>query len=323
MALQTKKLRVAFVVGIFPAVSETFIVDQVCDLLDRGVEVEVFSFKKGGELNISQRYFDYQLAGRTHYLEMPAHRAIRIIGALMKIPQLVIKNPRALLRSLNLIQYRDAAWSLRLLYWSALFFGKHFDLYHCHFGVVADDFLIIRDIVGMKEKMVTTFYGYDVSTVVREHGPHIYDRLRKESSLFFVMSENMRQRVIDIGFDPSKVIVHPVGIKAGEYPFSERHVRADEPVNIVSVGRFVEKKGFDDLLRALAIVKEKTERAFRCHIIGDGPLKAELHELADLLHIEDRLTWHGFMPIQKIVEFFKDMHFFVQPSKTARNGDME
>lgn len=323
MTSQTKQLRVAFVVGVFPAVSETFIIDQICDLIDRGIAVEVFSFKKGSELNISQRYFDYHLAERTHYLAMPARRVARIIGTLITIPQLLIKNPRALLRSLNVIQYRDAAWSLRLFYWSAPFFDRCFDLYHCHFGVVADDFLIIRDIIGMKEKMVTTFYGYDVSTVVREHGPHIYDRLQKESSLFFVMSENMRDRVIAFGFDPSKVIVHPVGINTAQYPFSERRVRPDEPINIVSVGRFVEKKGFDDLLQALAIVKAKTNRAFRCHIIGDGPLKAQLHELAQSLQVEDRLTWHGFMSIQKIVEFFKDMHFFVQPSKTARNGDME
>ena len=39
-------MKVAFIVGEFPAVSETFIINQVADLKDRGIEVEVFSFEE-------------------------------------------------------------------------------------------------------------------------------------------------------------------------------------------------------------------------------------------------------------------------------------
>jgi len=64
-------MKVAFVIGSFPAISETFIINQVADLYDQGVEVEIFSFRRGNHENISQRFFDYQMAQRTHYLDMP------------------------------------------------------------------------------------------------------------------------------------------------------------------------------------------------------------------------------------------------------------
>jgi len=42
MKKEEKKLKIAFVVGVFPVISETFIINQIADLLDRGVEVEIF-----------------------------------------------------------------------------------------------------------------------------------------------------------------------------------------------------------------------------------------------------------------------------------------
>jgi colanic acid/amylovoran biosynthesis glycosyltransferase len=133
----------------------------------------------------------------------------------------------------------------------------------------------------------------------------------------------MKKRVVEYGFDPKKIFVHPVGINAGEYPFKLREKKDGEPVNIISVGRFVEKKGFDDLLRALAIVRTRTSKAFRCFIIGDGPLKAEIYELIKKLKLDDLVEFKGFMKIENIINSLMNMHFFVQPSKTAKDGDME
>ena len=41
---------------------------------------------------------------------------------------------------------------------------------------------------------------------------------------------------------------------------------------ITSVGRLVEKKGFEDLLQALATLRDR-EVDFRCRIYGEGPLQ--------------------------------------------------
>ena len=107
------------------------------------------------------------------------------------------------------------------------------------------------------------------------------------------------------------------------YPYKERMIQDGELINIISVGRFVEKKGFDDLLSALAIVKEKSKRTFKCYIIGDGELKDKLFNLTEKLKLKDVVEYKGYMKIEDIINHFSNTHLFVQPSKTAINGDME
>ncbi|OGZ34751.1 MAG: hypothetical protein A2174_02270 [Candidatus Portnoybacteria bacterium RBG_13_41_18] len=319
----SNKLKIAFIIGDFPAVSETFIIDQVADLKDRGVDVEIFAFRKHSQEGVSERYYDYKMSKLTNYLEMPANKLIRIVLALRKLFKILLLNHRAFFRVLNFKKYGANARSLKLIFWVEPFLGKKFDLVHCHFGPAANKFLIIKEILGLKTKIVTSFYGFDVSKVFQDEPVDYYYRLKKECLLFFVMSENMKERVVARGFNSQKVIVHPVGIDVEKYNFSERRLAYDESVNIVTVGRFVEKKGFDDLLKALKIVKEKTAKKFMCHIIGGGPLEKDLQKLTDELKLRDVVEYKGYMKIEDVINYFSKMHFFVQPSKTARDGDME
>lgn len=316
-------LRVAFVAGAFPSISHTFIINQVADLLDRGIEVEVFTFGKGSSKNVSSRYEAYHLDERTHDLGAPKSRFRRLTGALLRAFHMLRTSPRLLIRAVNFAKYGKKAYSLRLLFEVAPFVGKRFDVVHCHFGTCAVSFLDIRDILESDVPFITTFYGYDVSSVFEKSPADFYDRLKREGSLFLVMSNNMKRRVVAQGFPEHKVKVHPASIDVRSYPFCERRHRSGEPVEIVSVGRFVEKKGFDDLLRALAIVKRRTDKTFHCSVIGGGPLEEELRRLTSSLGLRDVVDFKGYLKIEDIVELLLKKHIMVQPSKTARDGDME
>jgi colanic acid/amylovoran biosynthesis glycosyltransferase len=316
-------MRVAFVVGEFPAVSETFIINQIADLADRGFEISVFSFERGEMKNISQRYFDCRMGDRAYFLEMPKNPIARVFSAVPKLLKILLLNPKAFFRVLNVKKYGENALSLKLVFWTEPFLGKNFDLVHCHFGTMANKFLFIREILGLRQKIVTTFYGYDVSHIPHEKGAAYYDNLKKACHQYFVMSNNMKERVAALGFPEDEVEVLPVSVDVESYPFVERTMKSDEPFHIISVGRFVEKKGFDDLLRAVAIVKEKTKRKFFCSIVGGGALEKELHALAGELRINDIVEWKGYMKIEDVIGFYTKGHLFVQPSKTAKNGDME
>ncbi|OGM99976.1 MAG: hypothetical protein A3B91_03200 [Candidatus Yanofskybacteria bacterium RIFCSPHIGHO2_02_FULL_41_29] len=312
-----QNLRVAFIVGSFPEISETFIIDQACDLIDRGVGVEIYAFNRGGanKDHISKRYFQYGLDKKTMYLSVPANKILRIIMAGPRLVRLLLYRPASIFK---------IASNFKVLFWDLKpFFGKKYDLYHCHFGNVGSNFVMIKKVLGIKEKFITSLYGQDVSKRIKEKGIAIYRGLIEESALFFVMSEDMKRRVVGHGFSSEKVLVHPIGINLDNYNFKERAISENKEINIVSVGRFVEKKGFDDLLRALAIVKEKTSKKFRCYMIGDGPLREKIHSLAGTLGLNDVVEFKGFMAIERILDFFQNMSFFVQPSKTAKDGDTE
>lgn len=314
-------MKIAFVVGTFPKVSETFIIDQACDLIDKGVDVFIYAFGGLGDKdrkNVSKRYFEYGLDKRTAYLNTSDNKFSKILLIFPRFIKLLFLKP-----SLVLNMFRHPS-CFKVLSWNVrLFLSNKHDLYHCHFGAVGAQFAIIHKVLGVKEKFITSLYGQDVSMAIKKRGIGIYKELIQESSKFFVMSENMKQRVVAHGFPTDKILVHPIGINVEKYPYNERKINLDETVNIISVGRFVEKKGFDDLMRALAIVKEKSSRKFRCYIVGDGPLKERIHSLVKSLKMDDIVEFRGFMSIDKILNLFKEMHFFVQPSKTAQDGDME
>ena len=325
--MNTKEKKIAFVVGIFPAVSETWMINQIAGLLDRGFDIDIYAFTSQNldPKHMSDKYREYNMSARTIYIDMPESRILRIIKAAPKIIRLLFISPRVLGRALNIKKYNKSALSLKYLFWSEQFVGKKYDLIHLHDGSIANKFLTIKDIVGIDTKLITSFYGQDVSKRFLDHpGEDIYKRLKKESSAFIVMSNFMKNRIITKGFDENKIQVLPIfGIDANNYPFKERTLEPNETIQMATVGRFVEKKGFDDILRALAIVKDKTDKKFVCNIIGGGPLESKLRAMTKELDLDDTVSYRGYMKIEDIINYFLGIHLYLQPSKTASDGDME
>jgi len=321
MIRDNKKIKIAFVVEDFPVVSQTFIIDQIADLKNRGIDIQIFSLKKGGAQNISDKFKKYDMGNLTCYLGMPTNKLLRLVMVIPKALRLLINNPTAFMRALNIKKYGKSVLSLRTIYLTNLFYDKEFDLVHCHFGTVANEFLVAKEILGLKQKFLTTFYGYDASRVFKEESPHFYDGIKNRCSLFLVMSNNMRERLIEYGFDENKIIIHPPGVNIDQYRCEER--KLENKIEILSIGRFTKKKGLDDLLRALKIVKEKTTKPFGCTIIGDGPLRNRLFELTNSLNLDETVKYKGYMKVEEINNLLPQMHFYVQPSKMDSRGNME
>ena len=171
--------------------------------------------------------------------------------------------------------------------------------------------------------MVTTFYGVDASRVFVDEPRDFYDDLKRVCSRYFVMSDDMRQRVVAQGFPADRVFVHPAGVDLQRHPFRRRTLEQEETLHLVAVGRLVEKKGFDDLLRALAVVRDRSSRPFRCVVVGGGPQEDDLLRLRDSLGLQDVVDFAGFMPVDEIIGLFERSHILLAPSKTAPDGDME
>lgn len=313
----------AFVLGIFPVVSETFIIDQIAQLVDRGVDVEIIALTHGDEANVSKTYFDYDMASKVVYVGYPLRWLPRLRGAVRRAYRLARHHPRAFLGTINVFKHGRWALSLKLLYWTEPLAGRSYDVVHCHFGTVARDFVRVRQTTMIDAPLVTTFYGVDVSRVFREQSRDYYDELKEVGSLYFVMSQDMRRRVIEHGFPQDKVLVNPVCIDVSHYPFAIHSLEDGEELRLMSVGRFVEKKGFDDLLHALAIARRRSGRGLRCSIVGAGPLDAELRALSSSLGLDDVVQFEGALPLEAVIDRLSKVHLLVQASKTAVDGDME
>jgi glycosyltransferase involved in cell wall biosynthesis len=93
------------------------------------------------------------------------------------------------------------------------------------------------------------------------------------------------------------------------------------PVVIASVGRAVPKKGYGDLLAALARLPPGL--AWRFVHIGGGPLLPELKAQARQLGLSDRIEWRGAQPQEKVLELCRQADLFVLASRIADDGDRD
>ncbi|MET1027150.1 MAG: glycosyltransferase family 4 protein [Dongiaceae bacterium] len=93
------------------------------------------------------------------------------------------------------------------------------------------------------------------------------------------------------------------------------------PVVILSVGRAVPKKGYPDLLQALAQLPPALDWRFR-HI-GGGPELDALKTLAGTLGIAARIQWQGALPQEDVLQAYRDADLFVLASCIAGDGDRD
>lgn len=96
---------------------------------------------------------------------------------------------------------------------------------------------------------------------------------------------------------------------------------AQDPVRLLSVGRAVDKKGYDILLQALARLPVDLHWHFT-HI-GGGPLLVKLKAQAVSLGIADRISWQGSATQEAVIEAYRTADVFALASRRDQDGDMD
>ena len=93
---------------------------------------------------------------------------------------------------------------------------------------------------------------------------------------------------------------------------------------VLAVGRLVPIKGFDVLLRAVALAGAHNQSGGFCPvmtlvILGDGPERARLEDLARRLKVDLRLP--GFVPRGDVNRWMAGADIYVQPSRQLPGGE--
>jgi len=109
------------------------------------------------------------------------------------------------------------------------------------------------------------------------------------------------------------------GLDLARFGFSAP--RGREPV-IVSVGRLIDKKGFEDLIDACAILKQRG-RAFRCAIVGSGPLEEALKARIARLGLDGVVEMLGSLPQEDVVRQMRSAAAFAAPCVVSADGDRD
>lgn len=136
------------------------------------------------------------------------------------------------------------------------------------------------------------------------------------------------QHLQSLAADPDNVHLIYHGLDLSRFPSSPpareppRDGRAPATViRLLSVGRAVEKKGFDTLLSALAQLPDDLHWHWQ-HIGGGEKLEA-LKAQASKLGLSDRITWSGARAQSEVLEAYRTSDLFVLPCRIAADGDRD
>lgn len=314
-----KPLRIAFFLYEFPVVSETFVLNEITGLIDLGHEVTIFAERSGAQPLEHEDIGRYRLYERTRYLDMPAPHLTRVLEAARRFRRTL---GRPLLHSLDTTRYGPESRSLRLYYWTLLMSGRNdFDIVHCHFGPRGRMAVFLREIGAISGKIVTVFHGVDASAYLRQD-PAVYRHLFANGDLFLAASEAFRARLVRHGCDPQRTFVHSMGIDLRRFPYRNVRREPGETLQVLTVGRLVEKKGIEFGLRSIAELKARRAPAHYT-IVGDGPLRPALEALSVELGIDGNVSFLGWRDQAAVAALLLESDVLLFPSVTDSRGDQE
>lgn len=317
------KLEIAFIVVQFPSVSETFILNQITGLIDKGYEIDIFPLNKPKVTIFHEDVYKYHLLSRTFYRNRPDNLIWRITKAFGLFWTNIYRNPATLLKSLNFFKYGKLSLSLSLFYSALCFLGKNsYNIIHCHFGLSGSIAVALRDIGAIDGKIITSFHGFDTSSYVKKHGESVYRSLFEKGDLCIANSNSTMNKVELLGCNKKKIVKIPVGLKLKDFLFSEKRLKHEDVIKIITVARLVEVKGIEYAIKALAKVT-KSYPNIRYYIVGDGPLRDNLQTHIEKVGVENNVTLLGWMTQEEVRDLYDECHIFILSSVTAADGSQE
>lgn len=187
---------------------------------------------------------------------------------------------------------------------------------------------VIAYVVGTltRTPFVFTSHALDVAVwrKVPFIGSYVVHKTVRNAHRFSAVSEQTMQKVKDFfsreewDMVRSKAKIIPMGITVPEMIYTDR----PSAKTVVFVGRLVEKKGVEYLLKAFTAIIQKHSDA-RLVIAGDGPLMNQLVDLASVLKIADATDFVGYVSGEKKTNLLCNASVYVVPSIIADDGDAE
>ncbi|MBU0994021.1 MAG: glycosyltransferase [Proteobacteria bacterium] len=315
-------MKVALLAGKFPLLSETFVLNQAAGLLACDVEVDIYAGRPPADTIIHEGDISAHLYQAINYWPNRLEEIPSIVLRLIKL--LLSKRGRIIFSRMTTTRIGNAPITKleRLVMGTFCHYLRSYDAILAHFGplgMIAEE---LRRIGALNGPLITVFHGYDLSGLLQEKGKDLYDQFLQKLDLALPVSEFWRQRLIELGADESRTIVHHTGIDCERFVFQARYPGTNGLIQMIAVARLVEKKGLEYAIRAFAKVFTKHPGARLC-IVGDGPLRSKLEGIRSEAGLQDSVQFLGWRTSSEVVELLANAHMLIAPSVTSADGDME
>lgn len=219
--------------------------------------------------------------------------------------------------------FRATTWSPTFLRWA-----RTVRVLHAHHGQTAAHCLWAAHRARLP--LVVSYYGLD-ATILDHRGrsaladPRFWHyralarRIFAEAARFVVLSRHMAARLIRQGCPEDRIRIVRLGVDLDRFVPASGSRREPGALRVLLVGREIQKKGFDDGLRACALARDEGIRIEVTVLGTGGPLKAELRRLGRSLGLDVR-----WPPEQAdVAAAMREADVLLVPSRTGDDGDEE
>jgi len=313
--------KVGYVVVEFPKVTETFILREMIELRNLGVDVTLFSLMTIHNYPVHHQETQEMLE-KTYYsafffsLSLAAanlgfffRNPVRYIALWFYIIGQTCRSPRIFIKSLALLP--------KCVYFASVARTLGLERIHAHFAKQpAVCGVIINWLTGIPFSMTPHAQDIFTDTVMLD------EKLRR-ADMVVAISDLNRRYFLEVcpDMDPGKIHGVRYGLRLEEYQPKTDH-RIEGPVKILSVASLQRYKGIPFLIEACRMLTEKGIE-YECSVIGEGEDRADLESKIDQAGIGDRFKLPGILPHDAVKERFLGSDIFVLPSIIEENGKME
>ena len=308
-------LRVGYVLKMYPRLSETFILNEILGLEAAGVDVTVFSLRVPTEGRFQREVpdvqADVQYLSTTHSSSIiDAFRALgsyghaRLQAALGFVEQL----PEGRAGDIVVQALQLAAASRR----------AHIEHLHAHFMTVAAHTVYVAHLLSGIPFTVTV-HAKDLYRIGVDRA--IFSEIAAAAEAVITVCDANRE-FITHKFLPGHTV--PVRVVYNGLPLSDLPSYQTERDSslILGVGRLVEKKGFDVLVRAARILEDRGAK-FSCLIVGDGEEYQRLAQLIETLDVGHRVRLVGPHKREHILELMARSQVLAAPCIVGGDGNQD
>jgi len=195
------------------------------------------------------------------------------------------------------------------------------DVLHTHLGYSATKLMLLKHFLQVP--MVATFGGQDLCVrACWPDGGRLFRYVFRNAEQFVAVSDDLRRRAIELGCPAEKIVTIHRGVDADEFHYVDRSGRAGRPVEILMIGRLVEKKGHRYAVAALAALP-KGAPPWRLTIIGDGPSKGAVRRRLRRAGLLARARMLDVMPPAQVRREMAAADIMLHPAVTTPDGDRE
>ena len=312
---------IAYVVKAWPRLSETFILNEIISLEQRGVPLRIFSVREPDAGPSHSKVA--QVRAKVTCLALRPHWKQAVAANLRLLCQQPGRYLRILLEIItaNAIRHRfdPPRTFFQAGYLADILSREPADHLHAHFASTPTRVAMLAHRLS---GIPYTFTAHAKDIYLSNLGAL---RVRLEGARGVVTCTQYNRDFLSKQYGPlcdGKVHCIYHGLDLSEFKFNLA-TKADpaEPV-ILSVARLVEKKGLGDLIAAADILRRRG-RVFQVEIIGSGPLREALKAQAKRLGLADRVRLLGAQAHETVCLAYQRASVFVLPCVIASNGDRD